>query len=123
MLIPRPLDVDGVMRQANKGKLVTQSQIREKLAREAGADSTCPMTTGMFTRIAAETAEEDLRAGRKRVTPYWRTIKDDGQLNEKLPGGANAQAARLRQEGFAIQAAAGRQAPRVADFDKHLVKL
>ena len=121
MLIPRPLDVDAIMRRAKKGKLVTQAQIREKLAGEAGADSACPMTTGMFIRIAAETAEEDLRAGRKRVTPYWRMIKDDGQLNEKFPGGAKAQAAKLRQEGFTIQAARGCQAPRVTDFDKHLV--
>ena len=54
MLIPRPLDVDAIMRRAKKGKLVTQAQIREKLAGEAGADSACPMTTGMFIRIAAK---------------------------------------------------------------------
>ncbi len=32
MLIPRPLDVDTVMRLAKKGKLITQSQIRDELA-------------------------------------------------------------------------------------------
>ncbi len=123
MLIPRPLDVDAVMRKARKGKLVTHSQIRDELARQSGADSTCPMTNGMFVLIAAETAEEDLRAGRKRITPYWRTIKDNGNLNDKFPGGAKQQAARLRQEGFTIRPGRGKQPPRVENFEKHLMKL
>lgn len=60
MLIPRPLDVDALIRKVEKGKLITQSQIREKLARDFNVDVTCPMTTGIFIRIAAEAAEEDL---------------------------------------------------------------
>jgi hypothetical protein len=123
MLIPRPLDVDALMRQAKKGKLITQSQIRARLARDAGSDTACPMTTGIFVRISAEAAEEDLRAGKKRITPYWRTIKDDGRLNDKYPGGANAQAAKLRQEGFIVQPAEGGRPPRVEDFERHLVTL
>ncbi len=58
MLIPRPLDVDAVMRRVRKGKLVTQSQIRDQLAKASRADCTCPLTTGIFIRIAAEAAEE-----------------------------------------------------------------
>ncbi len=123
MLIPRPLDVDAAMRKAKRGKLVTVSAIRNKLAKESGADSACPMTTGIFVRIVAEAAEEDRRAGKKRITPYWRTIKDDGKLNEKFPGGAGAQAAKLRQEGFTIRAGKGKQPPKVEDYDKYLVKL
>jgi hypothetical protein len=123
ILIPRPLDVDAVIRKAHKGKLVTQSQIRDRLAKESKADSTCPLTTGMFIRIAAETAEEDRQAGKKRVTPYWRTIKDNGGLNEKFPGGARAQAAKLRQEGLTIERGKGKQPPRVKDFPNYLVKL
>ena len=123
MLIPRPLDVDAIMRRVKKGKLVTQSQIRDALAKESKADCSCPLTTGLFIRIAAETAEEDLQAGKKRITPYWRTIKDDGKLNEKFPGGARAQAARLRKEGFTIQRGKGKQPPRVKDFQKYLIKM
>ena len=122
MLIPRPRDVDAVMRQAKKGKLITQSQIRNKLARASKADHSCPLTTGLFIRVAAEAAEEDREAGKKRITPYWRTIKDDGKLNEKFPGGARGQAARLRQEGFTIQPGKGKQPPKVKEFDKYLVK-
>lgn len=123
MLIPRPLDVDAVMRRAGKGRLVTQSQIRDKLAKESKADCSCPLATGILIRIAAEAAEEDSQAGKKRITPYWRTIRDDGKLNEKLPGGAGAQASRLRQEGFTIQRGKGKQPPRVKDFQKYLIKL
>ncbi|MHC4698239.1 MAG: hypothetical protein ACYTFA_16020 [Planctomycetota bacterium] len=126
MLIPKPLDVDAVIRKVRRGRLVTQSEIRNKLAKDSQADSACPMTTGIFIRIVAEAAEEDRRAGKKRIAPYWRTIRDDGKLNEKFPGGVKAQAARLRQEGFTIQAAGGTSArgcPRVKDFEKYLVKL
>ena len=116
MLIPKPLDVDALVRQIHKGKLASVDQIRERLARDFGADLTCPLTTGIFLRIAAEAAEEDASRGEKNITPYWRVIKGDGSLNEKLPGGAEAQANRLREEGHAIEPANGRKPPRVADF-------
>ncbi len=82
MLIPRPLDVDALMRRVRKGKLVTVSRIRDRLAADAGADQSCPMTTGIFIRIAAEAAEEARRAGRKRITPH---LADDqaGRLIER----------------------------------------
>lgn len=123
MLIPRALDVDAAMRKAGKGRLVTQSQIREKLAKESKADCSCPLATGILIRIAAEAAEEDSRAGKKRITPYWRTMREDGKLNERFPGGAGAQASRLRREGLTIRPGKGKQPPRVKDFQKYLVKL
>jgi hypothetical protein len=123
MVIPRPLDVDAMMRKARKGKLITQSQIRAGVAELADADCACPLVTGIFVRIAAEAAEEDRRAGKKRITPYWRTIKDDGKLNPKLPGGVRAQAAKLREEGFTIIAPRGKQPPTVENFEDQLTKL
>ena len=68
MLVPRPLDVDALMRKIPKGKLATTSQIGARLAKDCKADCACPMTTGIFIKIAAETAEEDLRNGKKRIT-------------------------------------------------------
>jgi len=121
MLLPRPLDVDAAMRAVRKGRLITQSRIREKLATDAKADAACPFTTGMFVRIAAEAAAEDAQAGKKRITPYWRTIRDNGTLNEKLPGGVKAQAAKLREEGFTISPGRGKTPPKVKDFEKYLV--
>ena len=100
--MPTPLLVDKLIRTVRKKRLITVNQIREHLARDFDADSTCPLTTGIFVRIAAETAEEDRAAGKKRVTPYWRVLKADGSLNPKFPGGVEAQAARLTEEGHKI---------------------
>lgn len=121
MLIPTPMLVDGVMRKVARGKLVTVGQIRRRLAWDYEADVTCPLTTGIFVRIAAETAEEDRLNGRKRITPYWRVVKDDGSLNPKFPGGVGQQARYLRSEGLAIT----RQRKRtfVKDFEKSLAVL
>jgi len=120
MLIPRPLDVDALMRKIEKGKLATVEQIRDRLAKDYDADFSCPMTTGIFIRIAAETAEEDLSKGERQITPYWRVVKADGGLNEKLPGGVEAQASRLMEEGHSIEPGRGKKPPRVKDYEKAL---
>jgi alkylated DNA nucleotide flippase Atl1 len=106
MLIPKPLDVDAMIRKVPRGKVITLTQLREKLARAAGADVTCAMVAGMFVRISAEAAAEDMRAGKSRVTPYWRVIRDDGSLLEKLPGGPVEQARHLEAEGHTIDTSA-----------------
>src|SRR5712675_1417702 len=70
MLIPTPMLVDKLIRRIPKGRLVTVGELRRKLAADFAADVTCPVTTGIFVRIAAETAEEDRARGRRRITPY-----------------------------------------------------
>ena len=63
MLIPKPLDVDALIRRAKKGQLITSAEIRSRLARDNRVDTVCPITTGIFVRIAAEAAAEDLQNG------------------------------------------------------------
>ncbi len=121
MLIPRPLDVDALVRKVREGKLVTQAQIRARLARDFKVDCTCPITTGIFLRILAEAAEEDLERGRKEIAPYWRVIRNDGGLNPKFPGGVEAQAARLREEGHEVQLLG--KSGRVINFQESLQEL
>ena len=123
MLIPRPLNVDALMREIPEGRLATTGQIRDRLAKDCGADYSCPLTTGIFMRIAAEAAEEDIRSGRRDIAPYWRVVRDDGSLNPKFPGGVEAQAARLAQEGHAILPSRGKAAPKVKDYQQHLQAL
>jgi len=126
MLVPTPLMVDSLIRRVPRGRLITVDQIREKLAKDFGADFTCPLATGWFLRISAEAAEEDLAVRGKsldEITPYWRVVKRDGRLNEKFPGGVERQAQRLREEGFTVVAGDGRRPPRVKDYEKFLVKL
>jgi len=113
MLVPSPHAVEALIRSVRKGSLVTVSRLREILAGKYATDVACPLTTGIFVRIAAEAAEEDLRAGKAKVTPYWRVVKDDGSLNPRLPGGVERQAERLRAEGHRIVPGKGRLPPRV----------
>jgi hypothetical protein len=122
MLIPTPKLVDGLIRKVPKGKLVTVGELRRKLAVDSEADVTCPLTTGIFIRIAAEAAAEDLANGRQRVTPYWRVIKDDGSLNPKFPGGTEQQSRQLRAEGFSL-VRDGKKPPSVKQFERSLYTL
>src|SRR5258708_13977822 len=114
MLVPSPREVEEFIRTVRKGSVTTVSRIREFLAANHAADVTCPLTTGIFLRIAAEAAEEDAIAGKTRITPYWRVVKDDGSLNPNYPGGVEAQATKLRVAGHRIVPGAGKKAPRVA---------
>ena len=74
-------------------------------------------------RIAAEAAADDRAAGKARITPYWRVVRDDGSLLEKLPGGAPAQAERLIAEGHQLVPGKGKKPPRVAEFERKLAKV
>jgi alkylated DNA nucleotide flippase Atl1 len=102
MVIPSPGEVYEIMSQIPAGKLITVQEIRAILAKRHGADLACPLTTGMFVRIAAEAAHEAAEDGEQETAPYWRTLKSGGILNEKYPGGLNEQTRRLKQEGHKI---------------------
>jgi len=90
VVIPAPREVDEIMAKVPEGKVTTINQIREIVARRHGATIGCPLTTGIFANIAAHAAEEAAAEGKKDTTPYWRTLKSKGELNEKYPGGIGA---------------------------------
>ncbi|HHT10795.1 MAG: MGMT family protein [Atribacterota bacterium] len=62
----------------------------------------CPITTGIFSWVAAHAAVEAHCLGEKSIIPCWRTLKSDGSLNEKYQGGVDAQKEKLEDEGFTI---------------------
>jgi alkylated DNA nucleotide flippase Atl1 len=103
MLIPTALELDAMIRKIPRGQVATLAQIRNRLARWHNADLTCPLVSGIFLRIVAEAAEEDLLSSRTDVSPYWRVVGDDGKLNPKFPGGIEAQEQRLRAEGHTVE--------------------
>lgn len=80
----------------------TINEIRAALAKKHGATIACPMTTGIFSWVSANAAEEQREKGRSNMTPYWRTLKAGGLLNDKYPGGVATQKARLEAEGHVI---------------------
>ena len=102
MVIPAPREVDAVMRSVPRGKLITINEIRSALAQSHGATVGCPITTGIFAWIAAHAAEEAAAAGKKKITPYWRTLKSGGELNAKYPGGVAALKKLLEAEGHSV---------------------
>ncbi|MCW4009637.1 MAG: MGMT family protein [Candidatus Bathyarchaeota archaeon] len=102
VVIPAPIEVDEFMRQVPTGKLTTINDIRVALARKHGATIGCPMTTGIFSWIAAHAAEEQRQKGALEITPYWRTLKTGGLLNEKYPGGVDSQKRHLENEGHLV---------------------
>ena len=120
MYFAPPLDYDRVMKRVPYGRVTTVGEIREYFAKQNGADFTEPTTAGIFVSIAAWASDQ--RAGDE--TPYWRTLKANGELNEKYPGGIEAQKKKLEAEGHTILSK-GRKTLRyyVQDYEKFLVAL
>lgn len=98
MLLAPPIAYDKVMRQIPKGKLVIINSIRDYLADKHGADFTDPLTAGIFVSIVAWASEQRT----SDITPYWRTLKKDGELNPKYPGGQEKQKELLEAEGHSV---------------------
>jgi len=101
-VIPAPKEVDEIMRKIPKGRLITINEIRETLAKKHGANIGCPITTGIFAWVAAHAADESAKEGEKNITPYWRTLKSGGVLNEKYPGGVKNIKKLLESEGHTV---------------------
>jgi hypothetical protein len=121
MVIPAPAEVDALMKKVPRGRVITINELRAALAARHRVDFACPITTGIFAWIAANAAAEDLAAGKKRITPYWRTLKTGGDLNPKYPGGVVAIAARLRSEGHRLEKRGKRLL--VRDYNQAICKL
>ena len=98
MFFAPPLAYDEIMKTIPFGKVITVGAIRAYLAKKNHADFTDPMTAGIFVSIAAWASWQ--RSADK--TPYWRTLKANGELNAKYPGGIEAQREKLIAEGHTI---------------------
>jgi len=117
-VIPAPREVAALMKQVPRGRVVTINDLRSALAKRHRADFACPITTGIFSWIAAHAATEDEAEGKKRINPFWRTLKMGGEVNPKYPGGVDAVAKRLHAEGHKIISKGKRTL--VADYEKKL---
>lgn len=98
MYFAPPIDYDKVMRLVPKGKLITVGTIREHFAKQNNADFTDPITAGIFCSIAAWASFQRT----DDITPYWRTLKANGELSPKYPGGVEEQKKLLETEGFTV---------------------
>lgn len=98
MFFAPPIDYDKVMKKVPFGQITTVGQIREYFAKKNNADFTDPITAGIFISIVAWASEQ--RDTEK--IPYWRTLKVNGELNAKYPGGIEAQKEKLEAEGHIV---------------------
>lgn len=89
MFIATPKLVDAYIRSIPFGSTVELSTMRKDLALEHQADKTCPVTSGIFLRIVAEAAFEELNAGKKldEITPFWRMVDPTSKVASKLTCG------------------------------------
>ena len=120
MFLAPPIYYDELMKKIPFGKLVTISQIRNYLAKQNNSDFTDPMTAGIFVNIVAWASYQR----NNDITPYWRTLKSDGELNQKYPGKIELQKKILEEEGHVIITKGIKNIKYyVKDYKNNLIKL
>lgn len=120
LAIPSPREVDALMKKVPKGKVTTINEIRVGVSKKHKATVGCPICCGIFSWVSAHAAEEQKAQGKKNTTPWWRTLKSDGSLNEKYPGGVANQKRLLKSEGHKIVPKGKKKI--VAELEKKLKK-
>tara|TARA_B100000315_G_C14254882_1_gene441411 strand:+ start:84 stop:482 length:399 start_codon:yes stop_codon:yes gene_type:complete len=84
MLISSPKSIADYIARIPYGTEKSVKLMRLELAKNSNADNTCPLTTGIFLRIAIEASIEQAN-GRKPNLPFWRVISGKSSLTKKLP--------------------------------------
>lgn len=102
LYIATPLIVQDAICKIPKGACLSVLELRSRLAREHHADATCPLTTGIFLRIIAEAAHQQMAEGRSssEVAPFWRVIDPKSPIAKKLTFGAEVVERLRRSEGI-----------------------
>jgi hypothetical protein len=102
LFIASPLLLEEWLGRIPRGQAMDAVALRAELAREHGADATCPVTTGIFLRIVAEAALErrEMGAPVEELPPFWRVIAPGSPLAAKLSCGAAGVAALRAAEGI-----------------------
>ena len=121
VVLVNPSEVAAIMKQVPEGKLITIVEICKQIARYHGVKACCSLTTGIFIMTAANAVEEAGREGKSLDIPYWRTLKADGFLNEKYPGGQETHKRLLEGENFRVIARGKKY--QVGYYEKYLMKL
>ncbi len=102
MLVPTARQIDAFIRGLPEGRAMDVKTLRATLARQHGAEVTCPVQTGYHLRTVAEVAGAALAAGADpaEVTPVWRVLDAKAPTLSRLECGAGGILARRRAEGL-----------------------
>jgi hypothetical protein len=89
MLISSPGEIANYVARIPRGETRTIDRLRNELARKAGAQAMCPVTTAIYLRVVAEVALDDLEAGKRleEVVPFWRVVRPGSKIAAKLSCG------------------------------------
>ena len=98
-IVASPLEYNAIMKRVPEGRVLTTDQMRKHLARKHKVDCVCPLTCGIFVNLCANAAVERGDTD----FPYWRTVKTNGELCEKFPGGLDGHKRLLAAEGHVIK--------------------
>ncbi len=120
IILVNPSEVARYMQAVPYGFLTTITDICKAIAAAHQVKACCSLTTGIFTMTIANAMEEMREQGKETPIPYWRTLKADGSLNPKYPGGQEGQQALLGGEGFTFTTKGKKTL--VNDYENVLIK-
>jgi hypothetical protein len=102
MLVPTARQIDAFIRTLPAGRAMDARTLRATLARQHGAEVTCPIYTGYHLRTVAEVAGAALAAGvdPAEVTPVWRVLDARAPTLSRLDCGSAGILARRKAEGL-----------------------
>lgn len=90
MLKPSRATVEAALAKVPRGKTMTITELRARIAKQHRADTACPFMTKRALMAIAEDAAS--------TAPYWRIVKPNGAMMTYFPGGSAAQTRRLKAE-------------------------
>jgi alkylated DNA nucleotide flippase Atl1 len=121
VVLVNPSEIVDLMRLVPYGRVITLKEICQRIAEDHQVKACCTLTSGIHVMTAAKASVEAAKDGMGLGIPYWRTLKIDGHLNDKYPGGVDEQRHLLEGEGHIIVGKG--KSPRVMDFEMSLFKL
>lgn len=103
MLISTPAKIEAAIRAIPRGRSIPIPELRARLALDANAELTCPLTTSIFIRIAAEKNWDEHESGKPldELMPVWRVVGPKDAMANKLRCGAEFLADMRKDEGIA----------------------
>ena len=105
IVITNAKEVIPFMAAVPHGKVITLREICVALAKKHGVKGCCTLTAGIFVMTVANAIEEIKAKGdtsELSKVPWWRTLKMNGFLNPKFPGGYASQKKLLEADGIKI---------------------
>ena len=82
MAIGTPEMIASLVKRTPKGKEISLSDLRSKIAKKLNADVACPVTTSMYLKIAIEA---EVKEGKTRFSfPFWRAVSVKSKIFKKL---------------------------------------